>query len=133
VEDQPSIDPPNQALLVERKDQRHFMSIADLAEDVDSIQKVLWSPDSRIVVFHSCDYLTATRVSDWQTIRIFLGKEWTRSQPSRRSTFSSGGQGLVVDAIEFPTPDSFSYRLQGQQQPHTVQFGELLARSGDRQ
>jgi hypothetical protein len=127
VEDMPSVDPPNQALFVERKDQRHFMHVADLAEDVDSIEKVVWSPDTRIVVFHSRDYLTATRVTDWQTIRVFLGKEWTRHQPGRRSTFTSGGPGRVVDAIEFPAADSFAYRIKGETKPHTVTFAASAA------
>jgi glutamine synthetase type III len=96
---------------------------------VDSIQNVLWSPDSGLVVFHSRDYLTATRVSDWQTIRVFLGKEWTRHRPDRRSTFSSGGQGAVVEAIGFPAPDGFSYRLKGQAQAPTVHFAPPLARA----
>ena len=122
VEEMPSIDPPNQGLVVERRDQRHFMIIADLAEDVDSIEKVVWSPDSRIVVFHSRDYLTATRVTDWQTIRVFLGKEWTRHQPGRRSTFTSNGPGRAVEAIEFPAPDSFAYRIKGETKLHTVSF-----------
>jgi hypothetical protein len=126
VEDMPSIDPPNQSLSIERKDQRHFMLIADLAEDVDSIKKVVWSPDSRIVVFHSRDYLTATRVADWQTIRVFLGREWTRHQPGRRSTFSSGGQGRVVDAIEFSVPDGFAYRIKGETKFHAVTFAESV-------
>jgi hypothetical protein len=122
VEELPSVDPPNQSLVVERKDRRHFMYIAGLAEDVDSIEKVVWSPDSRVVVFHSRDYLTATRVTDWQTIRVFLGKEWTRFQPNRRSTFTSGGQGRVVDAIEFPGPDSFAYRIKGETKLHPLSF-----------
>ncbi len=122
VEDLPSIDPPNQALFVERKDQRRFMHVASLAEDVDAIEKILWSPDSRILVFHSRDYLTATRVTDWQTVRIFLGKEWTRHQPGRRSTFSSGGRAYTVLGIEFSEKDSFSYRLKGDDTTHVVRF-----------
>ncbi len=122
VEDLPSIDPPNQALFVERRDRRHFMSVGSLAEDVDSIERILWSPDSRIVVFHSRDYLTATRVADWQTVHVFLGREWTRRQPDRRSTYSSGGRGRTVTAIEFDAPDGFSYRIEGEAQMRRVEF-----------
>ena len=127
VEDSPSIDPPNQALFVERKDLRRFMHISDLAEDVDAIEKIVWSPDSRIVVFHSRDYLTATRVTDWQTVRVFLGKEWTRHQPGRRATFSSGGRGRTVTAIEFSAPDGFSYRFKDGDRPHRVDFSAPAA------
>ena len=122
VEDLPSIDPPNQALFVERKDQRRFMHVGSLAEDVDSIEKIVWSPDSRIVVFHSRDYLTATRVTDWQTVRVFLGKEWKRHQPGRRSTFSSGGRGHMVTGVEFSEVNGFSYRLKGDGAARVVRF-----------
>jgi hypothetical protein len=122
VEELPSLDPPNQALFVERKDQRHFMHIANLAEDVDAIEKVIWSPDSRIVIFHSRDYLTATRVTDWQTVRIYLGREWTRHWTSRSATFSSGGRGQTVTAISFDAPDAFTYRLSGDDRPRHVSF-----------
>jgi hypothetical protein len=122
VEDLPSIDPPNQALFVERKDQRHFMHVGNLAEDVDAIQEVLWSPDSRVVVFHSRDYLTAVRVADWQTVRVFLGEEWTRHQAGRRSTFSSGDQRRSVTTIQFDGPDSVSYRFKDDERLHRLDF-----------
>lgn len=122
VEDMPSIDPPNQSLVVERKDQRHFMVVADLAEDVDAIQRVAWSPDSRIVTFQSRDYLTATRVTDWQTIRVFLGREWVRHQPKRSATFSAPEPQVELDAIEFRQPDIVAYRLKGVDRWHAVPF-----------
>jgi len=123
VEDAPSIDPPNQSCFVERKDQRHFMCIACLAEDVDAIEKIYWSPDSRIAVFHSQCYLTAVRLEDWQTIRIYLGREWVRSQPHRQATFNSRGVRLEVTAVEFREPESFSYRLKGSNETITTRFG----------
>jgi len=125
VEDLPSFDPPNQALFVERKDQRHFMHIADLAEDVDAIEKVLWSSDSRIVVFHSRDYVTATCVADWQTVRVFLGHEWMRHQSGRVATFTSGGRGRTVTAIQFEGADSFSYQLKDDPRPYRLDFSPV--------
>ena len=68
------------------------------------------------------DYLTATRVTDWQTMRVFLGNEWIRHQPGRRATFSSGGRRSTVTAIEFDVPDSLSYRLQGDDRLGRVDF-----------
>jgi len=116
VEESPSMDPPNQSLFVERSNKVHFMHIADLAEDVDSIKEILWSPDSEIVVFLSRHYLTATRVGDWRTVRLYLGKEWRRSRPQRHhSTFSSGGVRQRVEAVEFPEPGTFAYRLEGEE------------------
>lgn len=123
VEEGPSIDPPNQSLWVERSDKLHVLRIADLVEDVDYIKEIVWSPDSRLVVFHSKDYLTATRVSDWLTVRVYLGKEWRRSHPRRfPSTFSAGGANRQVEAVEFPEPGAFAYRLKGDETPHTVRM-----------
>jgi hypothetical protein len=122
----PSIDPPNQSLYIERFDKIHYMRIATLAEDVDSIKEVVWSPDGRIVVFHSHHYLTATLVGDWQTVRIYLGSEWRRSAPDRRSTFTSGGVKRRVKAIEFPQAGSFTYRLEGDDKLHEVPLGSTL-------
>ncbi|MHC4558501.1 MAG: ETRAMP family protein, partial [Planctomycetota bacterium] len=42
VVEAPSIDPPNQSLLIQRSDNIHFLSIADLAEDIDSIREIHW-------------------------------------------------------------------------------------------
>lgn len=94
VEDGLSIDPPNQSLLVERGDKTRFLRIAKLAEDIDSIKEIHWSPDGGIVVFHSRRYLTAARVSDWRTVRVYLGEEWSRRRPEKlHTTFSSGARG----------------------------------------
>ena len=127
VEEAPSIDPPNQSLFVERSNKLYFMLIADLAEDIDSIEQIVWSPDSQFVVFHSHHYLTATRVSDWQTVRIYLGKEWRKSQPRRHHmTFTSGGVSRQVKAIEFPQAGSFAYQLIGDDKLYTVDIDSLV-------
>ncbi len=126
VEDQPSIDPPNQSLYVQRSDMIHYMYIAHLAEDVDAIQKIHWSPYSDVVVFHTMFYLIAVRVPGYQTVKIYLGREWTRTKPSRRSTFTSGGPSLRVAAIEFPRPGTFSYRLKGSDEFHTIEMDSLV-------
>jgi hypothetical protein len=76
-------------------------------------------------VFQSHDYLTATRVADWQTVRVFLASEWTRHQAKRNSTFSAAGPRLEVDAIEFREPDSFAYRLKRDDRWQTVRFSPL--------
>ena len=127
VEEAPSIDPPNQALFVERSNKLYFLHIADLAEDIDSIKQIVWAPDSQIVVFHSWHYLTATRVSDWQTVRIYLGKEWRRSQPRRNHiTFTSGGVNKKVKTIEFPQAGGFAYHLVGDNKLYTVDIDSLV-------
>ncbi len=121
VEGSPSIDPPNQRLLVQRSDKSKFMCIAKLAEDVDSIQTIEWSPDSEFVLFRSRDYLTATRVSDWKTVRIYLGQEWVRSKPTEFSTFAAPSP-REVQQVEFSGKGAFTYRLKGEPEPHAVSF-----------
>lgn len=113
VVEAPSIDPPNQSLFIQRSDNIHFLSIADLAEDIDSIKKIHWSPQSDIVVFHTRCHLIAVRVPGYQTVKIPLGGEWIRTKASKRSTFSGAGPRVAVADIQFLQPSSFSYRLEG--------------------
>lgn len=121
VEESPSLDPPNQTLLVQRSDKSKFLPIAKLAEDVDCIQEITWSPDSEFVLFRSNDYLTATRVSDWKTVRIYLGQEWVRSKPAEFSTFAAPSP-REVQQLAFPGKGTFTYRLKGEPEPHLVSF-----------
>jgi len=121
----PSIDPPNQSLMIERKDKSRFLPIAKLAEDIDSIKEIMWSPDSSIVIYHSRLYLTATRISDWQTIRIYLGVERRRHKPVRRATFSSAGPHHEVETIRFPESGCFTYQLKDNDKIHKVRMNLL--------
>lgn len=123
VNESPSMDPPNQTLLIERKDQSRFLPIAKLGEDIDSIKEIVWSPDSAFVIFHSHLYLTATRISDWQTIRIYLGEEWRRHKPTRRTTFSGAQPHQVATDISFPESGCFTYRLKNDDTIHRVRIG----------
>ena len=122
VQESPSIDPPNQSLYVERHDKSHFMFLAKLAEDIDSIIKIVWSSDSQMVVFHSKCYLTAVRISDWKIIRIYLGKERLRYSPQHGSTFSSAGPIRRVELIDFPEPNHVGYRLENDKNLYSITF-----------
>ena len=119
VEDQPDLDGPHHGLFIESADKVHFLGVGDLVADVDAIQEIVWSPDSRMVIFHSRDYLTAVRTTDWKTVRIYLAKGWMRAKPDRRSTFSASG-AREVTAIQFPGRDQFAYRLKGSDELHTA-------------
>lgn len=123
VDEKPSLDPPNQELYIERSDKSHFLGIAKLTGDVDSIIETLWSPDSQIVVFHSKCYLTAVRISDWKIIRIYLGKEWKRHEPQHGSPFSGAGPIKKVSLIDFPESNCFTYRFEDDATLYTVTFG----------
>jgi hypothetical protein len=51
-------------------------------------------------------------------------------EPNRRSAFDSGGQGfVVVEVVDAPAPDVFSYRIKDREQSATIHFGETLARA----
>lgn len=126
VHDRPSFDPPNQSLMVESEDKTRFLGIADLVEDVDSIKDIIWSAHSGIVVFLSHCYLTATRVSDWKTVRIYLGKEWIRSRPSRRCTFCGAQPIRKVNAVEFPAPDTVAYQIDDGDEWHMIQMNSTV-------
>ena len=125
VRDEPSTDGPNQSCYVQRDDVVHFAYIAKLAEDVDRIQEILWSPHGDIAVFRTRDYLIAARVPGYQTVKLPLAGEWRRSKPSKRSTFSSGGPRQEVAAIEFPDPGVFRYRLDGSEEFKSVEMDAL--------
>lgn len=122
VDDMPTLDGPNQSLMIERADQTCFLGIAQLTGDVDSIKEIRWAPDSSFVVYHSHLYLTATRISDWQTHRIYLGHEWRRAEPKRQTTFSSAMPDRFVETIDFPETGIFTYRIKNDNQLYTVKM-----------
>jgi hypothetical protein len=102
------------------------MYIAHLAEDVDAIRRIHWSPYSDVVVFETMVYLIAVRVPGYQIVKIYLGREWRPTEPSIRSTFTSGGPSLSVAVIEFPESGAFSYRLKGSDEFTTIQMDSLV-------
>jgi len=125
VVERPSIDPPNQSLFIQRSDNIHFVRVAKLAEDIDSIKEIHWSPQSDIVVFHTRCNLIAVRIPGYQTVKIPLGGEWTRTKAKKRSTFTGAGPRVAVAEIEFPRAGSFSYRLEGVDTAKTIQMDTL--------
>jgi hypothetical protein len=120
VVERPSIDPPNQSLFIQRKDSIHFVSIAKLAEDIDSIEKIHWSSQSDIALFQTRCNLIAVHIPGYQTVKIPLGGEWMRTKARKRSTFTGAGPRVAVANIDFPQANSFSYRLEGTETFKTV-------------
>ena len=98
------------------------MRVAKLAEDIDAIKEIHWSPQSDIVVFQTRCNLIAVRVPGYQTVRIPLGGERIRTKASKRSTFSSAGPRVAVADIQFPQAGSFGYRLEGADTVKTIQM-----------
>lgn len=118
----PSIDPPNQSLFI-RRDKIHSKRIAKLPEDVDSIQKIHWSPHSDIVVFQTWFSLIAAHVPDYKTVEIPLGGEW---HWRKNGTFWVDYNNVKrIAAIEFPKPGVFSYRSKSSDEFKTVEIDSL--------
>jgi hypothetical protein len=112
VIESPSIDPPNQSLYIDRSDGIHFVVIAQLDEDADSIREIRWSPDSRIVVFSTWMNLFIVRLPDYQTLKIPLATEYVRYHKGKQSTFGGGIPSRRVTTIEFPQLGVVTYRLE---------------------
>lgn len=115
-----SMDRPNQAAYIEHSDRRRFLRIAKLVEDVDRIEDIRWSPDSRIVVFLTLKYLIATSLPTYDTVSIYLGEAWHRARPQRVSTFSSGRIVRKVAAFEFPEAGTLRFRFEGEEESHEI-------------
>ncbi len=127
VVEAPSIDPPNQRLFIQTRDEIHFVMVAQLGEDVDSIRQVYWAPDSRMVVFVSRNYLYAVHVPGYEMVSIPLANEFGRYQPGRFTSFGGGIPEKVVAEVSFPEPGVFVYRLEGDDLPQApVRMAELL-------
>ncbi|MHC4584070.1 MAG: hypothetical protein ACYS3N_06040 [Planctomycetota bacterium] len=123
VVERPSIDPPNQSLFIQRSDNIHFVRVAKLAEDIDAIKEIHWSPQSDIVVFHTRCNLIAVRVPGYQTVKIPLGGERIRTKARKRSTFTGAGARVAIADVQFPHAGSFSYRVEGIDAIKTIPMG----------
>jgi hypothetical protein len=122
VVETPSIDPPNQALYIDRNDEAHFVIVGNLVEDVDAIKAIHWSPWSDMVVFETRHNLIATRTPGYETVKLPLGAEFKRHRPGRWGAFSGGGPVRGVEDIAFPERGAFSYRLEREAEPRLVRM-----------
>lgn len=125
VVDRPCIDGPAHALYVERSDGLHFIQIADLPEDIDAVEKIVWSPSGDMVVFQTRFAIIIANVPTYETVKIPLGIEWSRSKAGRGSTFCTGGPRRTVQSISFPTPGVLAYRLDTEADARTVRMRDL--------
>lgn len=107
VIESPSMDPPNQSLFIARNGSNKFRLVDDLPEDIESVQKIIWSPDSRNVVFATNWYLIITNTETFNTRKISLNPDWwTRN---RNRTFSSSDRSISVRDLYFINGDSLKY------------------------
>lgn len=122
----PSIDPPNQTLYIQRRDDQHFVVVAKLGEDVDSIRTIHWSPTADIVVFLTHNYLYAVHTPGYEMAAIPLAGEFYHYQPGKFNTYGGGIPEKSVSEVTFPEPGVFAYRLAEEQTPRTVRMAEMM-------
>jgi hypothetical protein len=125
VVDWPSIDPPNQTLYIQRRDEQHHVVVAELGEDLDSILSIHWAPGSALVVFVSRNFIYAVRTPGYEMVGIPLATELFHYQPGKFSSYGGGIPQKEVQEVSFPEEGVFAYLLKGETQPHTVRMGEL--------
>jgi hypothetical protein len=130
----PSVDPPNQSLYIQTRDEINFVFVGQLVEDVDSIQDIQWSPGSDVVVFVTRNNLIAALVPGFTVLMIPLASPLTHYQPGKFTTFGGGIPQYKVAELSFPEAGTFAYRLvstkQGSQVApeiqKTVRLGEVV-------
>jgi len=122
----PSIDPPNQTLYIQRRDDQHFVVVAKLGEDVDSIRSIHWSPAADMVVFNTRNYLYAVHTPGYEMAVIPLADEFYHYQPGKFGTYGGGISEKQVAEVTFPKPGEFTFRLADEVTPRTIRMAEML-------
>jgi hypothetical protein len=134
VVEAPSVDPPNQSLYIQTRDEIDFVFVAQLVEDVDSIQDIQWSPGSDVVVFVTRNNLFAALVPNFSVLKIPLDSPLAHYQPGKFTSFGGGIPQYKVAELTFPEPGTFAYRLvsvktgsqAGPDILKTIHLGEVL-------
>jgi hypothetical protein len=134
VVEAPSIDPPNQSLYIQSRDEIDFVFVAQLVEDVDSIQDIQWSPGSEVVVFVTRNNLFAALAPGFSVLKIPLDTPLAHYQPGKFTSFGGGIPQYEVAELTFPEPGVFAYRLvsvkkgsqAGPEIRKTIRLGEIL-------
>ncbi len=134
VVEAPSVDPPNQSLYIQSRDEIYFVFVAQLVEDVDSIQDIQWSPGSDVVVFVTRNNLIAALVPGFSVLKIPLDTPLAHYQPGKFTSFGGGIPQYKVAELTFPEPGTFAYRLAstkkaspaGPELSRTVRLAEVL-------
>lgn len=123
VIDAPSIDGPNHHLNVKEIATGKIAFVAQLPEDVDYNQQILWSPYSDIVVFRTHFKLIAYAPAANQTQEVILGGEY---HWRNNGTFWVDYNDVKKPKdFQFPQAGIFSYRLEDSEEPLTLTFKDL--------
>ncbi|MRS02380.1 hypothetical protein EG832_04010, partial [bacterium] len=109
VVENPSIDPPNQSLLISKTGTGEFRLVSRLPEDIESAQKIYWTDDGNKAVFITNWHLIITDVHNFSTWKISLNPDWWKWNQEGK-TFSSSRTSVVLEEFELFGSDSLTYR-----------------------
>lgn len=124
VVENPSVDPPNQGLLILKAGTGEFRLVERLAEDIESAQKICWTDDGSKAVFITNWHLIITDVRNFNTRKISLNPDWWKWHQGKK-TFSSSSTSVVLEEFELFGSDSLTYRTNLMTQPVTVRLTDI--------
>ena len=118
VIDKPSFDGPNHHLYVKDTATGQSVFVANLPEDVDSIQQIQWSSFNDVVVFRTWFKLIAYSPPAGKIEEVVLGGE---RHYRDNGTFWVDYKNVKKPwDLQFPKPGVFSYRFEGLDEVHTL-------------
>ncbi len=121
VIENPSLDPPNQALFISKSGTGEFRLVARLPEDIEAARKICWTDDGNKAIFITNWHLIITDVRNFNTSKISLNPDWWKWNQGEK-TFSSSGTPVVLEELDLYGSDSLTYRTSLMSQPATVIF-----------
>jgi len=119
VVENPSLDPPNQALFISKTGTGEFRLVARLPEDIEATRKICWTDDGNKAIFITNWHLIITDVRNFNTSKISLNPDWWKWNQGEK-TFSSSGTPVVLEELDLYGSDSLTYRTNMMTQPATV-------------
>ena len=119
VVENPSLDPPNQSLFISKKGLKEFRLVENLPEDIEHIKQIIWSPDSKTVIFLTNWHLIVTNVEKFNTKKISLNNDWWRWHNNKK-TFISSNRIIEIKKINFINSDSLMYQTSEMLYPEKI-------------
>jgi hypothetical protein len=89
------------------------------------ILEILWSPDSKAVVFTTGCYLIITNVEKFNIYKINLQPEWWKWNKESGGTFSSAGKKIIIEKAVFIHPDTLEFKTNIMSDPVKVCVGDI--------
>lgn len=124
VVENPSLDPPNQSLFISKNGYDDFRLVEDLPEDIENIQQIYWSPDSKTVVFLTNWHLIITDVDKFNSKKISINPDWWRWHKNK-GTFSSSNKTIEIKEMQFINSDTLKYRTSEMAQAERICINNL--------